>query len=295
MLISVYAYQGAITAVLFNGRTRALVSLLTGLGSITGSIIIGLLTDKLPFKRRNRAVVSCLIVFLLTAAVWGAGLGFQVQFNRNNVALGTIFKGEPLPWDLKMSSAAGGPITLLMACECAEIRCGFGLMARLHRRCYLPGTRLLHHVCFDQRYVQPQSPCLSLTSRPLQARTNGRLLQRYPVRWSSSIIRNGRRQGQSHPPFTRATSNDQTPYLTEHLVSWLMLVISLPLCGYVLWSVRDTNYDVEGVVHAEDVDKEQIHGAAVPTGHHLHDDPTTFGNRVVGEDKKEQEVYTQGV
>jgi hypothetical protein len=74
-----------------------------------------------------------------------------------------------------------------------------------------------------------------------------------------------------------------------------MLVISLPLCGYVLWSVRDTNYDVEGVVHAEDVDKEQIHGAAVPTGHHLHDDPTTFGNRVVGEDKKEQEVYTQGV
>ena len=122
MLISVYAYQGAITAVLFNGRTRALVSLLTGLGSIVGSIIIGLLTDKLPFKRRNRAVVSCLIVFLLTAAVWGAGLGFQVQFNRNSVALGTIFKGEALPWDLKMSSAAGGPITLLMACEFDEVR-----------------------------------------------------------------------------------------------------------------------------------------------------------------------------
>jgi hypothetical protein len=108
MLITVYAYQGAITAVLFNGRTRALVSLLTGLGSITGSIIIGLLTDKLPFKRRNRAV------------------GFQVQFNRNNVALGTIFKGEPLPWDLKMSSAAGGPITLLMACEFLRHRLGTG-------------------------------------------------------------------------------------------------------------------------------------------------------------------------
>jgi len=121
LLIPVYAYQGSITSVLFNGRTRALVSLLTGLGSITGSIVIGLLTDKLPFKRRNRAVVSCLIVFLLTAAVWGAGLGFQVQFNRNNVALGTIFKGEPLPWDLKMSSAAGGPITLLMACEFDEL------------------------------------------------------------------------------------------------------------------------------------------------------------------------------
>jgi hypothetical protein len=74
-----------------------------------------------------------------------------------------------------------------------------------------------------------------------------------------------------------------------------MLVISLPLCGYVLWSVRDTNYDVEGVVHAEDVDKAQMHGAAVPSGHHLHDDPSSFGNRVEGDDKKEQDVYTRGV
>jgi MFS family permease len=123
-LITVYAYQGAITAVLFNGRTRALVSLLTGLGSMVGSIIIGLLTDKLPFKRRNRAVVACLAVFLLTAAVWGAGLGFQVQFTRDSVALGTIFKGEPLPWDLKMASAAAGPITLLMACESSVRRSG---------------------------------------------------------------------------------------------------------------------------------------------------------------------------
>jgi hypothetical protein len=103
--------------VLFNGRTRALVSLLTGLGSMTGSVIIGLLTDKLPFKRRNRAVASCAIVFILTAAVWGAGLGFQVQFTRNDVAIGTEFHGQELPWDLKMASAAGGPIVLLMACE----------------------------------------------------------------------------------------------------------------------------------------------------------------------------------
>jgi hypothetical protein len=92
-----------------------------------------------------------------------------------------------------------------------------------------------------------------------------------------------------------ATTDAQTPYLTEHLVSWLMLVVSLPLCGYVLWSVRDTNYDVEGVIHAEDVDKSQMHGAAVPSGHHLHDDPSASGIRVNGDDKKEQDVYTQGV
>lgn len=74
-----------------------------------------------------------------------------------------------------------------------------------------------------------------------------------------------------------------------------MLVISLPLCGYVLWSVRDTNYDVEVVIHAEDVDKAQMHGAAVPTGHHLHENPSASGIRVAGDDKKEQDVYTQGV
>jgi hypothetical protein len=32
-----YAYQGAITAYLLNGRTRLLVSLLTGLGSLMGA------------------------------------------------------------------------------------------------------------------------------------------------------------------------------------------------------------------------------------------------------------------
>jgi len=90
---------------------------------MVGSIMIGLLTDRLPFKRRNRAVVSCLVVFLFTAAVWGAGLGFQVQFTRDTVAEGTIFKGEALPWDLKMASAAGGPITLLMACEFRSSGC----------------------------------------------------------------------------------------------------------------------------------------------------------------------------
>ena len=54
-----YAYQGAITANCFNGRTRALVSLLTGLGSIVGSIFIGFITDYAPTGRRNRALIGC--------------------------------------------------------------------------------------------------------------------------------------------------------------------------------------------------------------------------------------------
>jgi hypothetical protein len=98
----------------------------------------------------------------------------------------------------------------------------------------------------------------------------------------------------SHIFIPMSHADTQTPYLTEHLVSWLMLVISLPLCGYVLWGIRDTNYDIEGVIHAEEVDKSQMHGAAVPSGHHLHEDSTNVGARV-DEDKKEQDVYTRGV
>jgi predicted MFS family arabinose efflux permease len=107
-----YAYQGAITAALFNGRTRALVALLTGVGSILGSILIGLLTDTLPMSRRNRAMVSSVVVTLLMCAVWGGGLGFQVQFNRDS----TEVLGYPIPWDWTVGAAIG-PIILMMSCE----------------------------------------------------------------------------------------------------------------------------------------------------------------------------------
>ena len=62
----------------------------------------------------------------------------------------------------------------------------------------------------------------------------------------------------------------ETPYLTEHLVSWLMLLLSLPLCFLVLWKCTDTNYDTEKPIHVEDLTAGQIEGVALPTGHHLH-------------------------
>ncbi|RKU47934.1 hypothetical protein DL546_009405 [Coniochaeta pulveracea] len=105
-----YAYQGALTAYLFNGRTRALVSLLTGLGSLLGSVLIGFLVDNLPFGRRKRALTSCGIVFLLVCAIWGGGLSFQLKFERGD----TEISGEPLPWDWSAGPAAG-PIILLLA------------------------------------------------------------------------------------------------------------------------------------------------------------------------------------
>lgn len=107
-----YAYQNAITAFLFNGRTRALVALLTGLGSIVGSILIGVVTDVLPFKRRNRAYAGCVIIFFLMCLVWGGGIGFQLKFTRSS----TEVSGEKLHWDWTVGAAAG-PIVLMFSCE----------------------------------------------------------------------------------------------------------------------------------------------------------------------------------
>jgi hypothetical protein len=107
-----YAYQHALTAALFNGRTRALVALLTGFGSISGSILVGLLTDTLPLSRRHRAFTSCGVIFALMCAVWGGGLGFQVKFTRASVEI----LGTPIPWDWT-AGAAIGPIVMMFACR----------------------------------------------------------------------------------------------------------------------------------------------------------------------------------
>lgn len=107
-----YSYQGAITSFLFNDRTRALVALLTGLGSIIGSVIIGLLKDTLPFPRRNSSLVASAAVFLMVCAVWGGGVAFQLDFQRGD----TVLRGKPLPWDW-MDSPSGGPIVMMFACE----------------------------------------------------------------------------------------------------------------------------------------------------------------------------------
>lgn len=110
-----YSYQGAITTALFNGRTRALVSLLTGLGSIIGSIVIGQITDNLPFGRRKRALLAAAIVVFFNCVVWACGLGFQVQFTRND----TVVRGVAVPWDWT-TGVAVGPIILMMAYYIAD-------------------------------------------------------------------------------------------------------------------------------------------------------------------------------
>lgn len=78
----------------------------------------------------------------------------------------------------------------------------------------------------------------------------------------------------------------KTSYLTEHLVSWCLLLVSLPLCFWVLWHCKDTNYDSEKPVHVEDLKASQMDGVAMPSGHHLQADGEALGRHGSGEKKE---------
>ncbi|KAI0634681.1 MFS general substrate transporter [Trametes polyzona] len=45
----------------------------------------------------------------------------------------------------------------------------------------------------------------------------------------------------------------QTPFLNEHLASWVLMLFSLPLAWLVIRTVKETNYDDEKVVYVDDV------------------------------------------
>lgn len=114
-IYTVYAYQGAITVHLFNGRTRALTALVTGLGSILGALFLGVLIDKLPFRRRMRSFIALAAVTALALGIWIGGLVLQVQFTRQSV---------PPVWDWT-DKAAIGPIILLGACKSSSGECSW--------------------------------------------------------------------------------------------------------------------------------------------------------------------------
>jgi len=44
----------------------------------------------------------------------------------------------------------------------------------------------------------------------------------------------------------------KTPYLSEHLASWIMMLVSFPLAGLVIYTIKETNYDVEHLDYADD-------------------------------------------
>jgi hypothetical protein len=47
-----------------------------------------------------------------------------------------------------------------------------------------------------------------------------------------------------------------------------MMLVTLPLCAFVLYRTPDTNYDKEPPVHVEQLTDAELSGAALPKGHH---------------------------
>ncbi|CDO77572.1 hypothetical protein BN946_scf184926.g9 [Trametes cinnabarina] len=56
-----------------------------------------------------------------------------------------------------------------------------------------------------------------------------------------------------------------TPYLNEHLASWLMLLASFPLAYLVVRTIKETNYQDEAVVYVDDVRRTEAEEGAAPS------------------------------
>lgn len=207
-----YAYQGALNVAKFNGRTRALVAVLDGLGAILGAIFVGLLLDKLPFARRKRGMIGVATVFFLGIAVWGGGLGFQLGFTRES-------KSPNWDWTDKV---AHGPIVLYMS------------------------------------YYIMDSAFQGLAYWIMGALSNDPWkLARFAGLYKAVQSAGG--------AISYGMDAVKTPYLTEHLVSALLFLVSLPLAGIVVYTMNETTTEIEGEIHVEDLHDSHM---AVPKGHH---------------------------
>ncbi|OCH83583.1 hypothetical protein OBBRIDRAFT_552680 [Obba rivulosa] len=59
-----------------------------------------------------------------------------------------------------------------------------------------------------------------------------------------------------------------TPFLNEHLASWIMMLVSFPFAFLVVHTIRETNYDSEEVVYVDDLKKSEMErGRGVEFGH----------------------------
>jgi len=196
-----YAYQGAVNATYFNGRTRALNATLEGAGAIVGALLIGFLVlDGKWLSRRSRGFLGLGIVTVITIIVWAVGLSWQLTFTRNSV-VHLIDYTEP---------AYKGKGALYFF--------------------YYFGD-----ACYQALAYWIMS---ALTNDPF---TLARFAGMYKALQSAGAAGSFGMDAVS------------TPLLNEHLASWLMMLVSFPLAGIVVYTIKETNYNDEEVVYADDM------------------------------------------
>lgn len=219
-----YSYQGSIVSYMFNGRTRALSSLLSNLGAVIGAAIIGCIFDYSPGGRRQRAIIGWTFTMLAMCGVWGGGIYHQKGWERAPI------DHPEVGWhhDLK-SSASSGPLALMF-----------------------------FYYCVDSFYQGLAYYTMSsLTNDPFKL---ARMAGYYKgVQSAGAAISFG-------------MDAVHTSYMTEVIVSFVIMFASLPFCLIVLLKIKDTNYEDEAVIKVENLTEGDLHHVAIPKGHHTLDD-----------------------
>lgn len=110
-----YAYQfNDFNAGRFNLRTRSLNSLLYWFCQMVGAILMGSILDLKWFNRKSRAKIGFVFLMVMSLAIWGGGLKFQLEFTREDVK-----EEKFVPLDFKSGSYIG-PMFLYMFYGCYD-------------------------------------------------------------------------------------------------------------------------------------------------------------------------------
>ncbi|GMK55340.1 hypothetical protein CspeluHIS016_0203960 [Cutaneotrichosporon spelunceum] len=231
-----YAYQGSVVPFIFNGRSRALSSLITNLGAVVGGLFVGFLLDLIPAKRRTRAIIGWTVVFIFVGCVWGGGIHFQRQFQR----VDNPEDSWRLDYNEGQASEAYGLLFMYYFTDSLFQGLAYYIMASLSNDPFK-----LARMTGYYKGVQSAGAAISFGMDAVK-----------------------------------------TPYLTEHLVSWLLMFCSMPLALLVIRTIKDSNYEDEQTIHVEDVPPEKLH-AAIPGGHHAHMEDV----EAVSETKSDEERF----
>lgn len=90
---TLYPYQGAVTAAVFDGPTRAVIAVLASVASIVGALLIGFfILDANWFRRKTRGWLGLAFVSITTIIVWSCGLSWQLTFTRETIGRKVSYK-----------------------------------------------------------------------------------------------------------------------------------------------------------------------------------------------------------
>jgi hypothetical protein len=198
----------------------ALNATLEGAGAIVGALLIGFFVlDGTRFRRRTRGLLGLAFVSIVVTIVWSCALAWQVKFNRN--------PRTKLHYTEKAYHAKGA---LFFFCT--------SFVSKTRRK-RLTKQRAVY---FGDASYQALAYWImgAISNDPF---TLARFTGFYKAIQSA---------GGAGSFGMDATS---TPFLNELLASWLMMMVSFPLAGIVIWGIKDTSYTEEKTVYAKDIDE----------------------------------------